>query len=159
MKTITYTTESGDNYTDKDFLKIAKGNKKLAKIIYNLCEWQHPETVFQELLSEGEINEKGEILTDHQVKFKKWNCIVEKTMYQSNDRTCLELTQVETGEPIAVATVNVPEYNLPDGHVLIKDYSENEGIAEALVNAKIIEPTNESIEMNWVTIKMYKLLI
>jgi hypothetical protein len=62
MNTMRYTTESGQGYTDKDFVRIAKGNKKLAKIIFDLCEWQHPETVFEELLREGEINEKGEIL-------------------------------------------------------------------------------------------------
>lgn len=50
------------NFTYDDFLEISKGNDKLAKIIFNLCNWQHPETVFQELLNEEEINENGEIL-------------------------------------------------------------------------------------------------
>lgn len=59
---IVYTTESGDNYTGKQIFEIAKGNEKLSNIIYHLCDWQHPETIFQELLNEGEINEKGEIL-------------------------------------------------------------------------------------------------
>lgn len=93
------------------------------------------------------------------VKFKKWTCVVQKTMYRSNDRICIELTNVETGEPVAIATVNIPNYDLIAGHVLIKDYSENEGIAEILVHAKVIEPTIEVINTGFVTVKLYKLLI
>lgn len=61
-QTTVYETESGDTYTGHDIFLIAKENEKLASIIFQLCDWQHPETIFQELLNEGEINEKGEIL-------------------------------------------------------------------------------------------------
>jgi len=57
-----YITESGDEYTREQFVEIAKGNEKLADNIYGLCSWQHPETVFNELLQEGEIDENGNIL-------------------------------------------------------------------------------------------------
>ena len=59
---IVYTTENGDSYTFEQILEIAKGNERLANIILNLCQWQHPETVFQELLNEEEIDENGNIL-------------------------------------------------------------------------------------------------
>lgn len=55
--------EEGDNpYYYEDFLRIARGNEKLAEVIYDLCEWQHPETIFEELLIEEEIDEDGNMI-------------------------------------------------------------------------------------------------
>jgi len=54
---IIYTTESGTEYSSNDIIKIANGNIEVANIILGLCEWQHPETVKDELLREGEILE------------------------------------------------------------------------------------------------------
>lgn len=62
---ICYVPECGDSqYTYDDYLEIAKGNERLARIIFDLSEWQHPETIFDELLREGEIDENGNILID-----------------------------------------------------------------------------------------------
>lgn len=47
----------GKVYTYNDVLDIAKGNRYLAELIIDLCEWQHPETVLDELIQEGEIVE------------------------------------------------------------------------------------------------------
>jgi len=44
--------------------------------------------------------------------------------------------------PWAMCTVCMPEITLAENEVIIKDYSENEGILEALVEAGIVsEPT------------------
>ncbi len=53
-----YVPESGDRvYTKKDFIEIAKGNKQYAKFLRSRCTWQHPETLVEEDLREGEIVE------------------------------------------------------------------------------------------------------
>lgn len=70
------------------------------------------------------------------VKFKDWECQLEVGCY-SNGRVALSL--VENAEPVAVATVNMPNVDLEDGEVCIKDYSENEGMFAALVAAGVVE--------------------
>lgn len=60
---VCYIPESGDDeYTYQDFLEIGMGNEKLAAVLFSLVDWQSPETVFDELLREGEIDENGNIL-------------------------------------------------------------------------------------------------
>lgn len=79
-----------------------------------------------------------------EVTFKQWKCIAVFEKYH-NGRTAIEL--LSTGEsddifegvPIATATTNIERIALGPGEVLIKDYSENEGMADALVTAKVIE--------------------
>lgn len=57
---VCYVPELSDyRYTRSDFLKIAKGNTTLSDAIFELCDWQHPETVMLDLQREkDEILEK-----------------------------------------------------------------------------------------------------
>ena len=41
---------SDDTYTAEDFFNIAKGNRKIADLIFELCDWQSPETELDQLL-------------------------------------------------------------------------------------------------------------
>lgn len=75
-----------------------------------------------------------------EIKFKQWTCSGIWKKY-SNGRPALELIDALTGEPIAKGTVNLPDAECPDGHTFIKDYSENEGMLKALVDAGIVEDT------------------
>ena len=79
------------------------------------------------------------------VKFKKWICNVEVSKYRSNDRIAIELVEASTGEPVAKATVNIPEVDLEPNEVIIKDYSENDGMYYALVTAGIISEAKRYI--------------
>ena len=92
------------------------------------------------------------------MQFKDYKCLVGPAYY-NNGRKVLKL--VEDGplcEEIATATVNVVEYPCEDDYAYIKDYSENEGIVEALVEAKIIKPQAFSfVQSGHVTIGMYEL--
>lgn len=49
-------------YTYKDFIKIAKYNKRLAWYLFTTVDWQSPETLFDELLNDGEIDENGNFI-------------------------------------------------------------------------------------------------
>ncbi len=71
------------------------------------------------------------------VRFKSWVCNIEKVAY-GNGRTALLLRDIEDGAPVAKATVNVPDASLQDGQVIIKNYDENEGMLNALIEAKIV---------------------
>ena len=73
------------------------------------------------------------------VHFQNTEYLVEKHHYE-NGRTALMLTH--EGEQAAVATLNMPEIPLGPNRVIIKDYSENEGMLNALVDGGVIRNTN-----------------
>ena len=70
--------------------------------------------------------------------FDEWTCYLEVRRYATNGNVSLVLFDVADGTPIAKATVNTAVV-LPDTHVAIKHYSENEGMVEALLAADIIQ--------------------
>lgn len=92
------------------------------------------------------------------VKFKQWNCVVEKRKYE-NGRPAIVLNDKETQQRIAIATINIPEINLLPDEVLIKDYSENEGMMDILTKAEIIKPTTKTVLTGFVTATIAKVLI
>lgn len=49
--------DEGEVYTWDDVVDIANGNVRLAQIIVDLCDWQFPETVLDELIREEEVIE------------------------------------------------------------------------------------------------------
>ena len=81
------------------------------------------------------------------VKFKDWDCNVLFNKYQEGGHR-IELLDADDGLPIAVATVNVPNIPLEENEVIIKNYSENEGIYDALVEAKIVNKTKKSVRLS-----------
>jgi hypothetical protein len=72
-----------------------------------------------------------------QIKFKNWVCKT-NIAYYSNKRLAIVLTSAEDGSPIAKATVNIPEVSLKKDEIIVKDYSENEGMLKALTDAGIV---------------------
>jgi hypothetical protein len=75
------------------------------------------------------------------VRFCDLDCDVNVHVYDSTGAAALELFHPEEG-PVATATVNIPEITLEDDEVLIKDYSENEGMAAAFEAAGLGTVTN-----------------
>ena len=81
------------------------------------------------------INYQGEVLT-----------LVEETY--TNGRVCLSLW-AEDG-PFCKVTTNCPEVHLNEGEVLVKDWSENEPIAKALVEQGVLIPTGREVSSGFV---------
>lgn len=91
-----------------------------------------------------------------EVRFKTWDCVVKKERY-GNGRIALSLVAIDStnnydqevwpGEQIARATVNIPEAHLEPNEVIIKSYSENAGMLEALQEAKIVSKTKRLIAL------------
>lgn len=90
-----------------------------------------------------------------EVFFLNEKCIAKGETYM-NGRKAIELKDSE-GFPMAHATTNINEY-LPEGSIFVKDYSENKGMVDALINAGIIypDPTN-TVLSGHVAISSYKL--
>jgi len=92
------------------------------------------------------------------VSFKSWDCHVKFGQY-ANGRIAIRLVGAHDGEPIATATVNVPEISVEHGNVLVKDYSENEGMLDALVHAGIVSPPVKEWYAEYVEFYECKLLV
>ena len=72
----------------------------------------------------------------------------------SNDRPAIELLwndpEYNEWDTYAIATVNMPEVDLKPNEVLIKNYSENEGVLQFLVDNNIVVPTGKIVETGYV---------
>ena len=93
------------------------------------------------------------------VRFKEWVCELQFGKYHGNDRIAIELVDHKTYEPIAFATVNVPEIPLKENEIIIKDYSENQGMFQALFNAGIVKLNRIDTQSEWVDFYICELLI
>ena len=72
------------------------------------------------------------------IRFCDTNCAIELNRYQNGNGICIDLNEVNTNEPVARVTINCPDEDLLADEVVIKDYSENEGILKVLIEAEII---------------------
>ena len=91
------------------------------------------------------------------VKYKKWNCIIEWSIYSQNNNIAIKLLDENTKELVAVATTNTSE-ETGRGKIQVKDWSENRGMWEALVDSGVIESEPvEKITSYFVQVKVGKL--
>lgn len=70
----------------------------------------------------------------------------------TNGRKALMLVDASDGCPYATATVNLPDVLLEDNEILVKDYSENEGILNFLTENNIVVPTDKGVQSGHVWI-------
>jgi len=87
-----------------------------------------------------------------------YNCRVDFVNYRDNNRIALNLI-CDNGEDYACATVNLPMVPLEPDEVIIKDYSENEGVLDALVTAGYISMPLRYIQSGFVAMPVCKLLV
>jgi hypothetical protein len=91
------------------------------------------------------------------IQFKIWKCSLVFLFY-NNKRTAIKLVDAEDGSPIAIATVNVPEAPMEHDEVAIKDYSENEGMLDVLMKARVVSAPIRFVQSGFVNIPVCKLL-
>jgi hypothetical protein len=89
------------------------------------------------------------------VQFGEWNCIAEKLKY-NNGRIAIQLIDDCDGAPVATATINVPAEQLAEDEAIIKDYAENEGMVQALMDAGIITNFVRQAKSGYITAPIYK---
>jgi len=93
------------------------------------------------------------------VAFNGWNCVLVKHKYEKGGGVALELVDEIDGESVAMATVNLPEVVLDHDVVLIKDWSENEGMLDCLVKHNIVSYTGKDVRTGMVRANICKLLV
>ncbi len=99
-----------------------------------------------------------------QVLFKSWLCRVVPTKYTNTGSLALMLKEVDTGESIATATINMIDDDaqaLIDKHfgyeqipVYIKDYSENQGMLVALQEAGVVSDVVEYFHSGYIRVPL-----
>jgi len=80
------------------------------------------------------------------------DCVIQLGRYRDNGRLALILLEKETRDEMTVATVNMPEIFLQSGEILLKNWSENQGILEALQEAGVVEPTGLTYRSGFVEV-------
>ena len=83
-----------------------------------------------------------------QVNFRGFKCVVDTTKTYRNERPAIILTDAEDGSGVAYATINLPKVELDRNEVVIKDYSENEGMLNVLVEAGVISEPIRSVPVS-----------
>ena len=85
-----------------------------------------------------------------------WKLLLSK---YSNGRTTVIFINPDDGEEEAIATINLPNIELKKDEVIIKDYSENEGMYESMLKLGYISPEIHQVRTGFVTVPVVKLLI
>ncbi len=94
-----------------------------------------------------------------QVTFLDILCDVDTSQVYQNGRKAIILTDAVEGDGVAYATLNSPEVLLLPEQVIIKNYSENQGILDVLIKANIIsEPVNYVRLSPWITAPICNLI-
>ena len=94
---------------------------------------------------------------NHTTSYGEFQLNVEFAKYK-NDQVAIKLIDSSDGMPFATATLCVEDDLLKEGEVAIKDYSENEGILNSLIESNIVEPPHAFIQSNFVKIPICKLI-
>ena len=94
-----------------------------------------------------------EITLTHAVYGKGEKVDVYLGQYMDNGAPALFATLAGTQEHYGTFTVNVPEFFPMEREILIKDYSENEGILQDLVDVGLITASHDTYNTGFVQLK------
>ena len=83
------------------------------------------------------------------IQFKDYTCEIQVEKYMHGG-TVIILVDVDNSDTIAVATINID--GLGPNEVAIKDYSENDGMYQVLIDAKVIKPMHREVTQGFVTL-------
>jgi hypothetical protein len=92
----------------------------------------------------------------HKSPFGEYELTTSISKY-ANGQTRIQLFDVIDGMPYATATVAVEDGLLKEGEVAIKDWSENAGILDSLVNSDVVEFPHAFIQSGYVKVPICKL--
>lgn len=88
---------------------------------------------------------KQETVFDMDIKYFKGKVVLEAGLYERGGNLALSAKCAATGEKVLTFTINVPGVSLGPGELLIKDWSENEGALDFLLENDLVESTNRAV--------------
>jgi hypothetical protein len=89
------------------------------------------------------------------VVFAGYTCKMELGRYP-NGNLAISLVDIVSGQPVATATKNITGVVLGPGESCIKDYSENEGMVNALRKAGVVDSVAYAVKINHVEIPVVR---
>lgn len=89
-------------------------------------------------------------------RFNGERLFIHKTHYYDGERIALQIVDVEE-QPFAMLTVNIPEIRLREGEFLVKTWSENEDIAQCVLDLGIFEDTGKRFKTGFVVGEIWEL--
>ena len=89
--------------------------------------------------------EKQETVFDMDIKYYTGKIVLEAGLYGRDGNLAVIAKCAETGEKVLTFTVNVAGVPLGPGELLIKDWSENEGALDFLLENDLVESTNRAV--------------
>lgn len=75
----------------------------------------------------------------------------------ANGQTAISFIDAEDGSPFCKATVGIPE-TLSEKEVAVKNWSENEGVLDTLVNNGIVNKPHRYVSSGYVSIPICELV-
>jgi hypothetical protein len=94
-----------------------------------------------------------------EVNHAGYPCIVQFSRYPAGGAIAICLVHRDDYDPVAVATVNMPEVSIGENQVIIKTWSENEGILETLEQAGVLRSTDRGIQAGFAVAEVCDLLV
>lgn len=79
------------------------------------------------------------------------DCILKKDKYATNGRLSLQLFDALDGTPFAIVTVNIPDVELEQDEIMVKNYSENSGMDDWMIENGLAIDTGKLVSIGYVT--------
>ncbi len=89
-------------------------------------------------------------------KYDIYNVEIKAGQYEGG-RLALTLFDTEDGIPVAIVTVNVPSVDLEKDEIIIKDYSENEGVLKFMKDNELAVDTGKTIPLGSIEFNIAKI--
>lgn len=144
--------------------------KSVVKEFYEFYSEEFLAIEYARILSEGgwweveEIKMKKYLFEEKILEVQSFDggvdkIILSKKQYASGN-ICIIAKISDTGEPYGVLTKNIPEYNcsLADDEVFIKNYFENEYLANAARESGFFFDTKKKLKIDHVEFEIWKIL-
>jgi len=106
---------------------------------------------------------------DKRVHFLGYDCEVILHEYPANKQIAIQLViakidqnedrSCDSGQPMCMATVCLPDHTFEKNETAIKNFSENEGIYDVLIDAKIIKSTDKYATNGFCTMPIVKIIL
>lgn len=91
------------------------------------------------------------------MKYKEWDVEIIYKRY-ANQRIALCLIDSLDGSPVATASSNLPDEQIAQDEVAIKDYTENKGMLNFLVSNKVVHPPHRFVKSGYVEFPIVRLI-
>ena len=96
---------------------------------------------------------------DKIVHFNGFKCVAKISRYLIPNIPAIILYDIEDGQEVLRPTTNLLDVKLKYKEVFIKNYSENEGVLQALIDAGIISEPVYKMDSGFVELYICKLLV